>query len=443
MIIPSKLITEINSLGLSCKKTAIAIDICGDICKRCIYLEKFVPINKKYYTKVIGTSGILEIIKKLLTVGIIERDYYKPNEKSYHYRIAKNYNDFLFHKTRNVNLKKLQEKQKRENRKEFNKLPDYLRRMAKRIREVEFHIEKIKDWINTYTPSENELEIKNEKRKQKGKTQITMEVYTAKLRESMLFSLANVEHGNWTFHRDGTVLRLHTNITNMKTALLKKSQTKLVEIDVKNSQPFMLNILLDLCDIHNKHKNKELTNTTNNTTPYNDVMFPLFNIAGQLVKQDFSFINGLLLAPSFYDEVVVFSNITSNGGFYEYFQADSKIDRDMVKVMMYQILFSKNESYIKSKTIFRNKFPMICKFVEWVKRDEHNQLSIILSKIESYIMIDVLCKRLDEAGIIPITKHDSILIAPEQEKCAVQIFKDVFMETCRCIPSFEIKPLND
>ena len=77
--------------------------------------------------------------------------------------------------------------------------------------------------------------------------------------------------------------------------------------------------------------------------------------------------------------------------------------------MVFFILFSSNKQHSTGKSIFKKIFPELYKvFAEIKKGDdkEYKFLSILLKRIESYLFIDVICKRIakeyPEAPVITI-----------------------------------------
>lgn len=65
-----------------------------------------------------------------------------------------------------------------------------------------------------------------------------------------------------------------------------------------------------------------------------------------------------------------------------------------------------------------------------------------MQNLESYIFIDVIAKKLVEAGIIPLTIHDSIIVRSEQANNALEIIEEVFRSNFDCVPTFHIKKLK-
>ncbi len=441
MILPPELISEVKALRLSVASKEVALDICNGLYQRS-YLDKFTAISKTKYNTIIGSRKVYSVIKALINADIILRDgYFIPKEKSYYYKLAKSYSGFIVYNSINVELIKMHHKQSRKHKYDYEKLPNHIKVMAQQIKELKWDFVALETWILTYIPTQDELLLRNKKNKQRK--HLTLQEYTLNIRESMLYSMENIKQSRPLPSRDETSQRLHTIITNMKTAMFKKTKTFfLTEIDLKNSQFWFLKVLLEQIVYYNNVNNSELDSDMDNIKDYNVVQIPPLLFIYQLVILDKTNISTLFKNSSFKNEVLRFSELVDSGKFYEHFMNKFNLSRPIVKILMFEILFSKNTSYRKDKAVFIKEFPLINQFVEWMKKDEHNLLAITLQKIESYVIIDMLCKRLVEEGIIPITKHDSIAIPKDQVSKAHSIMIDVFTETCGSIPSLTVKPLN-
>ena len=70
----------------------------------------------------------------------------------------------------------------------------------------------------------------------------------------------------------------------------------------------------------------------------------------------------------------------------------------------------------------RNRFSAVvhiqdetAEVVKILKEKNHKALPIFLQKLESHVFIDLICKKLVEEGIIPITIHDSVIVQKKHE----------------------------
>ncbi|NQU88381.1 MAG: hypothetical protein HQ541_21760 [Mariniphaga sp.] len=148
-----------------------------------------------------------------------------------------------------------------------------------------------------------------------------------------------------------------------------------------------------------------------------------------------------------------FDHYVSKGELYEYLSAkyNGNISRDDAKEIVFKVLFSQNEiyknyiktvPYKKEKQVFEFVFPFVSDSITILKSRDYKKLSNLLTKIESHIFIDCISKKLVNAGIIPKTIHDSVIIKQEHQEQALSIIKKVFDDKFKVTPSLHIKKLN-
>jgi hypothetical protein len=220
----------------------------------------------------------------------------------------------------------------------------------------------------------------------------------------LFMSISSINDGNLFFRYSNTNGRIDTNLTNLKAELKQFINTpNLYQIDIVNSQPFILSLLLN--------------------SP---------------------------LCSSFLDkkELEKYTDWTSAGIFYEmfereYFNKTSKVlTRKQIKDLMFCIFYSKNGSYIKEKNIFKSIFPTIMKFIDEQKKDKHNEFSIKLQKIESKICINIICKELDKENIKYYTIHDAWLVDEKNIKKTRDIIIRKFYDNFYRRPELKIEKIN-
>jgi hypothetical protein len=167
--------------------------------------------------------------------------------------------------------------------------------------------------------------------------------------------------------------RMHTNFTTLKRHIRKNYLTihnePVFEIDIKNSQPFFLAILM---------KNY-----------YNNNKIP--------------------------DGIKYYIDLVFNGLFYEDFLNninDKKIDREDVKKYTYKVLFGKNINN-KINLLFKKHYPIVFDFILQYKEElkDYKKLSHKLQRLESdfiynKVINDIMILYPD---ITLITVHDSII----------------------------------
>ena len=252
------------------------------------------------------------------------------------------------------------------------------------------------------------------------------------------------------FHRNNTNNRLDTNLTTLKNELMQFIVGDYVSIDLKNSQPFLLGVQIfkvfidlfieidnNLIEYHIKGKKQ---------------FFDLIQTFGIKAIERVSKINqktkkGDLVNLSLFNQSVL--NGTFYDDFIKYFDGD--ITRKEIKDIMFKVMFSRNVAYNnyrktipywKEKKIFKSVYPVAFEIIEILKEKNHSDLAVYLQKSESYLFIDIICKRLVENDIIPITKHDSVIVKASQQAETLKIVKSVFMEQFGVTPAFHIEPLK-
>ncbi len=216
-------------------------------------------------------------------------------------------------------------------------------------------------------------------------------------------ALSAINDGDLFFRYNKTNGRIDTNLTNLKSELKVFIKTKnLVQVDIVNSQPYFLNLILS--------SNPSLCTTNSEFEKYN--------------------------------------NWTTKGIFYENFQREyykntgKSMNRKEIKNLMFCIYYSRNNSYIKEKNIFRSIFPEIMKWIEKEKENRHNELAIKMQKIESNFCINIVCQELDKHNINYYTIHDAWLVDRFDELRVKNIIEQCFINTYNNIPKLKIEKIN-
>lgn len=228
-------------------------------------------------------------------------------------------------------------------------------------------------------------------------------------------NIENIANGRYNLHADGNVFRLHSAITNCKKELrrfIKLQGQKVVAIDLSNSQPTLLNILLDIGFWENTG------NLKSSEIPYlnlQDIFIDKQHRA-TLIK----LLNNVQHNEEMRREVEQYRNMVASGKFYSEFSAllKSKLgieyDKEAIKPMVFTMLFTHNkfigQAEAAPKRVFRDLFPNLYEITKCIKRKAPELLPIILQRIESYLMYYKIVPAIEantpDLPIIPI--HDSI-----------------------------------
>jgi hypothetical protein len=198
------------------------------------------------------------------------------------------------------------------------------------------------------------------------------------------------------FHRNPTNKRIDTNLTGLASDLRQFiiGYENLTYLDLSNSQPVLLNLLLK------KHQRKA---------------------------------NSKMLK-----EMALYEDLTVGGEWYAYLAKLYKVSKDDAKKKWMQLAYSKNRSYSGIKKIFSRAFPEISKFIMSQKIEQHNKFAIALQKIESEIFIDEICKELIENEIDIYCIHDGVMIPKIHQQKGYEIMIDVLKNHLKRVPVISI-----
>jgi len=383
--------------------------------------EEYICINKKYLRDV-TTSSIGSYIKLLEEGGFIISDgKYLSGEKSLWYKLNPEYlkgNRCVIKVYPDTKLFKKTMQKLRNRKAHYNRLEPFLKAMKDEFMQVDLNYEEAYKWIGNNVEDANKL--------------------------YHIVSLSQLKDKRFRyFKRNKTNKRLDTNLTNLKTELRYFIKGDYVNIDLKNSQPFFLSQLI-----------LNIIQTIRG--------LPLCcYLDGKKISSSFGIkaLQKILLIhqnskKSNMVNLRKFSNSVIKGTLYEDFVSyyPESIKRDRAKEIMFMVLFSQNTSdrkyrsfipYEKEKIIFAEVFPFVYEVVKMLKpKKKHSLLAISLQRLESYIFIDLVAKRLVEDGIIPITIHDSVIVKATDEVKALEIMKNIFLANFGVIPTFKVEELG-
>ena len=370
--ISSILKSEIKGYSLDCLTEIISI-IAFHIQKS----DGFAPLQIKTLKALIPQAD--KYLSGLIDLGIVLRDgRYIPGEMSYKYKFASEYESrykivFLQNARLVRRIEQVWEKQKTEARRSIRGYCEQTE-FLKMLR-VDYSF---KGYLNDcYTTETDQY-------------------------NSILASAYRIINGDIYYSIDNTSRRFHSNLTNMAKDLrpyLRIKGEPLVNIDVKNSQPYLSTILLT-----NPGKVSWLTEN------------PAFVLLLQTLK------------VSLNQDVKKYISLVASGTLYEHLMTEFSTEgliltRDETKRQMLRILFARNrtprdELNKKARQIFKDRFPTVHRIFSKVrghtkgdKFHNYKRFAILLQRIESYLMLDVILKRIykELPGTIAITIHDSIM----------------------------------
>lgn len=251
-------------------------------------------------------------------------------------------------------------------------------------------------------------------------------------RVKSLYSINKLEHHNYYYNVDDFGGRFHSNLTNIKKELrnyITYDGNRLINVDIKCSQPFFSTLLFNPAFYEEK---SEIFSIRDIPT-----LCPL--LFGKYCKYGFSsfvIMLGKTLQSTDKEKVKEFIKMVNSEDFYKRIftkiYPDKTFDRPNAKLMILVYFFSKNRSKAKIRMDFKNALPEVHDLYASIKKKNHRALSHILQRIESEIMIQRVVKRISiEKPELPIfTIHDSVATVQGNEHYVSEIIaEEVFKVT--------------
>ncbi len=254
-------------------------------------------------------------------------------------------------------------------------------------------------------------------------------------------------------------LRFNTNLTSLKKELrqfLRVNGEKLVEVDIKSSQPFILSTILnprftntiddgynlftiypELYDEFQKVKSIIPSNTPDRTEYILGVHFTPGLVVGLQKFTEYNFEN------DFYENILVNGRLISDSPTMNH-KVNSK-GRSFIKKHIMNYLFERNEdnkfrNFVIEK--INSLYPELTEFIERFHSYYGNtKFSYLLQRTESYLVLNWICGYLNEnhPEIPFFTIHDSILTTWEYSTTVKDIMTEVISEVTGKTPVISIK----
>ncbi|WP_394749324.1 hypothetical protein [Spongiimicrobium salis] len=271
---------------------------------------------------------------------------------------------------------------------------------------------------------------------------MTVSKHPYKQYQHTLVNILKISNGDFYINRDANVKRLHHSIVNIPSVMrnvIKYDGKSLVSIDIKNSQPYLSLLLLNP-DFWNKKSSKLKCEAKNSSKIIDLVNFSIItkylsnnkhhSTYTMLVKTVKPLIN------SGFEEYI--DSVTS-GQFYEILnehiaaKTGTKISsRKQLKAVMFLVLFSAygyrglNKNDTTFKRLFEHKYRQVSRVFNAIKKEGKELLPCLLQSIESYLILEVITKRISkehpEAPLFTI--HDSIATTIDY----VEVVKNIMLE---------------
>jgi len=270
--------------------------------------------------------------------------------------------------------------------------------------------------------------------------------------EDFKYLVRSIKARNYNYGFSGQGHRFYNPISNLKKELrnfLTYDGKPLVDIDIKNSQPFLSLVLFNAkfweAKVHFKEKSlkyllEDVYEDIRSSKYYNSII--------TLVK---SYETQYSIGLGFTE----YRDLVLSGGFYEHIQDNfsslypNKFDeRSKVKIEVLRILYSNPKLHwlgcYKPCHTFKSFFPGVSKLFNDIKLVKQNYLPIILQRIESYLVLDVICKAISKLHPhIPLfTIHDNIITTKGNELIVEAIMRQEMHKWTGYEPKFGIEDLS-
>lgn len=222
-----------------------------------------------------------------------------------------------------------------------------------------------------------------------------------------LLPIDRIKDGDWFLYPD-KYGRVHSNVTNLKSSLrrrLKVNNAKLVEIDISNSQPLMLSLLL---------LSSSIQTPTPTTLPLTSAFLQMYrNTLPVDVQGYIDFCEG----GGLYEALAAYLNLPDTR------RARNKVKRGVIK----RVLYCRNRRQVnRYSDAFGELFPTVLDTIKAYKRDDYRHLPRLLQSIEADLVIHRVCTRLmtDHPAVPVLTVHDSLLTTEDSEALVTSVLLD-------------------
>lgn len=245
--------------------------------------------------------------------------------------------------------------------------------------------------------------------------------------------------GNMNCEVDGTVQRMHTTLTNLKSELRNflsfgEGNERLVSIDIANSQPYIaLTMFNNYKGLVNN--NKVFNNNINNKLQ--QILPMLENLFQSSTNEDFKLYLSLV------------SNVDKNSqDIYTYMQQQSLKQigityksRSEVKLEMLKVFFSSNRHHTDTKKLFSMLFPSVNEVFTTIKSKQKNLLACVLQSLESYIVLNIITKKIARRypNIPLFTIHDSVATTSQYKDVVYKFMEDELTKAVGYPPKLKLE----
>lgn len=412
-----------------------------------VRLPYFVPLSASILKGIIGNS-YKEVISWMLKVGIIEIDEnYIVGERAMLYKLSTQYNTGIFKWVSATSIAFKKKQYSNIHKKQTSKYvyePRLISVLGKHFRDG-LTIDKEAAYLlvdEMYLREQKDILSSAKKLREKRLVKLRLKC------NSYRSSIDRI-NTNVTLKQDKFGHRLHTPLTGLKKEfreLVRYQGQRLAEVDLSNSQLFLILPLLDWRNwvVHKKRRGKISLNSTiwtgieYITTNTNTIMF--------LKSLEVHYGRGLQRMQFAHDACngIVYERLVEVLDSIRYFNSSwsSKKKRNHVKRGLLSLLFGSprkhrrmyNSNMGKVWVAFKALYPEVGQLIEIIKKEDYKAISMLLQRIESFCMIRGVCKTIKNGQPhIPIfTLHDCIVTTEEQ----IEEVKEILLSVVSNITGF-------
>jgi len=257
---------------------------------------------------------------------------------------------------------------------------------------------------------------------------------------SGIISISRIADKEFYISIDNTSQRLHTNLTNLNSELRKfiSFQFKpLISFDIKNSQLYLFLSLLK-SSFYSRGKGFNINQLNIGSIRFSEIK--KISERATIMLENLQNTSNIL-------DINFFTKLVSGGQLYDYLALESQkreikdtSNREKAKNAVFVLIFSNDKRWklrpSRFKQLFIELFPNVYELFKIIKMDHHNSLAIILQRIESYLVIDIICKKIAriDSNIPLYTIHDSIATTDEYTGQVEKIINDTLLNYVGYLP---------
>lgn len=255
--------------------------------------------------------------------------------------------------------------------------------------------------------------------------------------------------------------RLHGMFSYMMKQLrhfFKYEGQNLVSVDIKNSQPYFSILLLD----RQFWQSSAVRTSRLQLQELGDDMYKIKDLTG--MRESIMMLDSSRTLTRLDVSTNLYKNLVVKGELYEYLwpalREKASVDflekwgerlssRDSVKREMLRIMYCSNaviqQPFYETSKDFENLFPPVGRIFKTVKQETessiiwvngrmkrvgYKRLPILLQRIESHLLLKVICKKIakERPDVPTFTIHDSIVTTEENQAYVTEVIRQVLTE---------------